>query len=263
MQIQVVVKAKNSAGIATINEFGVIMKRYSQILIWTILSLSIVLISCNDVRKDPLPTATSDISKNYSPYNCTQCHGSVNAAPPKDLSGNTAISSPGVGAHQAHLLASDFVGATVACNECHLVPTVYDAPGHLDATPGAEVIFQGAVTTSRFSHIAGADTAATFSNATLQCANTYCHGYFPNGNKVSPVWNDETGQYRACGSCHGDPTKSTTGERALPKTRLNGGTHLSLQDNANILQCYRCHPSAIDSNYKLNQSKHINGQVDF
>lgn len=242
---------------------GVIMKRQYQILVLTILALSVLCISCSDLKKDT-SSLTSPVSKNYSPYNCNSCHGNeTNAAPPKDLEGNTSISAPGVGAHQSHLLASHSIGAAVACNECHVVPAVYDVPGHLDSTPGAEVVFYGAVSTARFSHIAGADTAARYSNATLHCANTYCHGYFPNGNRVSPVWTDESGQYRACGSCHGDPTKSTTGERALPKTRLNGGSHLSVQDNANILQCYRCHPSAIDANYNLNLSKHINGKVDF
>jgi predicted CxxxxCH...CXXCH cytochrome family protein len=239
------------------------MKRQCQILVPTILALSVLCISCSDLKKiNSAPT--SPVSKNYSPYNCNSCHGNkMNAAPPKDLEGNTLISSPGVGAHQSHLVASHSVGVVVACNECHIVPAVYDAPGHLDATPGAEVVFQGAVSKTRFSRIAGADTAARFLGTTLQCANTYCHGYFPNGNRMSPVWTDESGQYRACGSCHGDQTKSTIGERALPKTRLNGGYHLSVEDNSNIIQCYRCHPSAIDANYNLNLSRHINGNVDF
>jgi predicted CxxxxCH...CXXCH cytochrome family protein len=242
---------------------GVIMKRQYQIFVLTILALSVLCISCSDLKKDT-SAPTSPVSKNYSPYNCNSCHGNeTNAAPPKDLEGNTSISAPGVGAHQSHLLAIDSVGAVVACNECHTVPKFANDVGHLDSTPGAEVVFQGAVSTARFSHIAGADTAAKYSNTTLHCTNTYCHGYFPNGNRVSPTWTDESGQYRACGSCHGDPTKSTTGERALPKTRLNGGSHLSVQDNANIFQCYRCHPSAIDANYNLNFSRHINGQVDF
>jgi predicted CxxxxCH...CXXCH cytochrome family protein len=239
------------------------MKRQYQILVLTILALSVLCISCSDLKRDT-SAPTSSVSKNYSPYNCNSCHGNeTNAAPPKDLEGNTSTSAPGVGAHQSHLLASDSIGAAVACNECHVVPSLYNAAGHVDLTPGAEVVFHGVVSTARFSHIAGADTAAKYSNTTLQCTNTYCHGYFPNGNSVSPTWTDESGQYRACGSCHGDPTKSTTGERALPKTRLNGGTHLSVQDNANVLQCYRCHPSAIDANYNLNFSKHINSQVDF
>jgi len=239
------------------------MKRQDLFLILTIFALSIFCVSCSDLKRDT-STPTNSVSKNYSPYNCNSCHGNeTNAAPPKDLEGNTSISAAGVGAHQAHLLASDSVGAAVACNECHVVPAVYDAPGHLDSSPDAEVVFRGAVSTARFSHIAGADTAARYLQPTLSCANTYCHGYFPNGNRVSPSWTDGSGQYRACGSCHGDVTKPTIGERALPKTQLNGGSHLSVQNNPNITQCYRCHPSAIDANYNLNLSKHINGRVDF
>jgi predicted CxxxxCH...CXXCH cytochrome family protein len=238
------------------------MKRQYQTLVLAILALSVICISCSDLKRDS-SSPTSTVSKNYSPYNCNTCHGNeTNAAPPKDLEGNTSISAPGVGAHQSHLLASHSVGAAVACNECHVVPTLYDATGHIDLTPGVEVVFRGVVSTARFSRIAGADTASKFSGATLHCANTYCHGYFPNGNRVSPTWNDESGQYRVCGSCHGDTTKFDRGERALPKTHLNGGTHLSVQDNPNILQCYRCHSSVIDANYNLNLSKHINGKVD-
>jgi predicted CxxxxCH...CXXCH cytochrome family protein len=239
------------------------MKRQYQILVLAILALSVLCISCSDLKRDA-SAPTSSASMKYSPYNCNSCHGNeTNAAPPKDLEGNTSTSAPGVGAHQSHLLAGHSVGVAVACNECHGVPEIYDAAGHIDGTPGAEVFFRGVVSTGRFSHIAGADTAARYSRASSTCANTYCHGYFPNGNKQAPTWTDESGQSRACGSCHGDVTKATIGERALPKTPLTGGTHLSVQNNANITQCYRCHPSAIDVNYTLNVSKHINGQVDF
>jgi hypothetical protein len=38
------------------------------------------------------------------PENCATCHGNENSpAPPRDLDGNTAASSPRVGAHQIHL----------------------------------------------------------------------------------------------------------------------------------------------------------------
>jgi predicted CxxxxCH...CXXCH cytochrome family protein len=256
MQIQAAVKAKNSVDIATTNEFGVLMKRHQQILILTILLLSITLISCIDARKDPLPTAASDVSKNYSPYDCTSCHGSINAAPPKDLSGHTSISSPGVGVHQSHLLASHSVSVAVACNECHTVPKSANDTGHLDVTPGAEVTFQGDVVSSNLAALAGSAHPA-YSHMTLKCDNTYCHGYFPNGNKTAPSWTDGSGQYRACGSCHGDVTKSTTGDRALPKTSLTGGFHPS---NTN---CSQCHSRTINASYQLNALRHINGQIDF
>jgi predicted CxxxxCH...CXXCH cytochrome family protein len=239
------------------------MKRQYVILIFTILSLSVILVSCSDVKRS-LPTETSILTKNYSPYHCNSCHGNtLNAAPPQDLEGNTSISSPGVGAHQEHLLADDSISIAVACNECHRVPEFYNSPGHLDSTPGAEVLFQGNISKSVFAHNSGADTTAKYSPSTLTCINTYCHGNFLGGNKATATWTDTSGQSRQCGSCHGDVTKASIGERALPKTRLNGGIHMSSQDNANITQCYRCHPNVINSNYKLNPLKHINGQVDF
>jgi predicted CxxxxCH...CXXCH cytochrome family protein len=213
------------------------MKRRYQIFVLAILVLSVLSISCSDLKRNT-SAPTSSVSEIYSPYNCNACHGNeTNAAPPRDLQGNTSTSSPGVGAHQSHLLADDGISLPVACNECHLVPHAYNSPGHLDTTPGAEVLFQGTITKSRFSHIAGADTASRYVRGTLTCQNTYCHGNFPSGNKAAPIWNDQSGAYAACGSCHGDLTKSTIGDRALPKTVLNGGSHLSVQQYANITQC--------------------------
>jgi predicted CxxxxCH...CXXCH cytochrome family protein len=191
-------------------------------------------------------------SKPGGPENCTVCHGSINAAPPTDLSGNTASSFPGVGTHQSHLLVPDTLGALVACNECHTVPTSLTSPGHIDTTAGAEVQFLGSVVTSK---LAGSGTPS-YSHGTLKCANTYCHGNFPNGNNVSPVWNDVSGQYHACGSCHGDPTKSGIGNKALPKTAANGGTH------PNNIQCSNCHSAVIDANYKFKGTLHMNGRLD-
>jgi predicted CxxxxCH...CXXCH cytochrome family protein len=286
------------------------MMKHQHILVLISLSLTVLFVSCSDLKRD-LPTATSsgvqvhnagwidESSANFhgkaiqgngwntsdckschgpdysggtsgkscllchnqagGPENCRTCHGGNNAAPPKDLAGNT--NSPRVGAHQAHLLA-DSVFAAVSCNECHTVPSTLASAGHIDLTGRAEVLFNGSVVKSSFGSHAGTATRS-YSYTSFRCDNIYCHGYFPNGNNASPVWNDVTGQYKACGSCHGDTSQSTIGLRALPKTRLNGGTHLSQQDNSNILQCYRCHSSAIDANYKLSSSKHVNGYVDF
>jgi predicted CxxxxCH...CXXCH cytochrome family protein len=195
-------------------------------------------------------------NKPGGPENCTVCHGGMNFAPPKDLAGNTSDSSPGVGAHQSHLLGTDSIAAAVKCNECHIVPLTLTAVGHIDSTAGTEVTFNGSVVTSSLALRAGSATP-TFLNSTLTCDNTYCHGYFPNGNKQSVVWNDVSGQASACGSCHGDATKSTIGEKALPKTSLNGGTH------PNDTRCVNCHPRVIDANYKLTLSKHIDGQIEF
>lgn len=232
------------------------MKRQNKILILTILALSVLCISCSDLKRDT-SAPTSSVSENYSPYNCNSCHGNVtNAAPPKDLEGNTSISESEVSTHQSHLLASDSVGAAVACNECHIVPKLASDTGHLDLIAGAELTFQGDVVSSNLSALAGSARPA-YSQATLKCDNTYCHGYFPNGNKVSPTWTDESGQYRACGSCHGDVTKTASGDRALPKTSLTGGFH------PNNTNCSQCHSRTINASYQVNASLHINGRIDF
>jgi predicted CxxxxCH...CXXCH cytochrome family protein len=191
-------------------------------------------------------------SKPGGPENCTLCHGSTNAAPPKDLAGNTASSFASVGTHQSHMLVPDSLGAVVACNECHKVPTSLTTPGHIDTTAGAEVQFTGATSTSS---IIG-NGVASYSHTTLKCTNTYCHGNFRNGNNVSPMWTDTSGQYDACGSCHGDTKKTGIGNKALPKTAANGGTH------PNNTNCFQCHPNVIDGNYKFKGTLHINGRLD-
>jgi predicted CxxxxCH...CXXCH cytochrome family protein len=194
-------------------------------------------------------------NKPGGPENCTVCHGGINAAPPRDLLGNTEISFVGVGAHQSHLTAN-ILFATTSCNECHIVPISMVSSGHMDTTVGAEVQFYGPIVTSNLPSLAGPGEPS-YSRSIFKCDNIYCHGYFQNGNNVSPIWNDTTDQYSACGSCHGDITKSTIGDKALPMTSLNGGTHPN--DN----RCYNCHPSVINSNYQLNVSKHVNGKIDF
>jgi predicted CxxxxCH...CXXCH cytochrome family protein len=232
------------------------MKRQYQILVLAILALSVLCISCSDLKRNT-SAPTSSVSENYSPYTCNACHGNAtNAAPPKDLEGNTSTSSPGVGAHQAHLLASHTLSAKVGCTECHTVPALYSDVGHLDLTAGAELSFQGDVVTSNLAALAGPAHPA-YSRTTLKCDNTYCHGYFPNGNKAAPVWTDVSGQNRACGSCHGDPSQTTAGSKALPKTSLNGGTH------PNNTNCSQCHTIAITSSYQFMNAKHINGKLDF
>ena len=70
------------------------------------------------------------------PESCTLCHGSAaNAAPPKALNGKTAITEIGVGRHQLHV-----VDRMYRCELCHVMPQQFDAPSHIDASEGAEVI---------------------------------------------------------------------------------------------------------------------------
>ena len=155
--------------------------------------------------------------------NCIACHGNVdNAAPPADPSGNTATSAPGVGAHQQHLGISAW-HATLACAECHIVPTkaAYDptVPTHLN---GKDDLVWGPLAQS-----------GTFDSTTLTCAGTYCHGStLPEavaGGSVNrtPVWNQVDGTWSACGTtCHTNPP---------------GGSHPT------STSCQSCHASVVAS----------------
>lgn len=202
-------------------------------------------------------------SKTGGPENCTTCHGGVNAAPPKDLSRNTLRIANGVGAHQAHVVGGS-IGAAVACNVCHVVPTAVADSGHINSGI-AEVKFD---TTSAFYR-----SNALYSPSTATCSNMYCHGNFQNGNRAnSIVWTDTTGVNLAtkCGTCHGDPTISDslkTEDRARPKTIAQGGTHPNKDDykdpSGASLKCYRCHGNVVDANLNIiNKALHINGKVD-
>lgn len=118
--------------------------------------------------------------------NCTFCHGGTDdpsGAPPKALDGSTERTSPGVGAHQAHIKASD-LHAAFDCGTCHLKPYDIFSLTHLDGK--VEVLFPPD----------GLNAQAGFSRN--GCQNTYCHGKGQN----SPAFNDPTPL--TCHSCHGD-----------------------------------------------------------
>ena len=196
------------------------------------------------------------------PENCTTCHGSKTSnAPPKDLNGNYSTSERGVGAHQAHLKENSF-GRVVSCTECHVIPGTVYTPGHIDSDNRAEVIMSNDLTilanlvTNDPSTIYYDSTQITYSPnpeynlEALTCSNTYCHGYFKNGNLDNkPVWNNSS--TAACGTCHGDETSP------LPKTNSQGGSHIN---NPN---CYICHSDVVDADLKIiNPSKHIDGLLN-
>jgi predicted CxxxxCH...CXXCH cytochrome family protein len=148
-----------------------------------------------------------------SPEACNTCHGNFLAAandtaswaPPKSLLNDTSTSIRSVGAHQLHLASTFMVsGNKVDCKECHIVPATISAPGHLGASP-AEVVFNGSLASLKTN--SGAVTPnPSYNPATVKCNNTYCHGYFNNGNLTNaPVWNIADGSQKKCGSCHGNP----------------------------------------------------------
>ncbi len=170
---------------------------------------------------------------------CTSCHGSENAAPPRDANGGLSTTSAGVGAHQIHVLGTPRSRA-VPCGECHRVPTEISTPGHVDTPLPAELGFSG---------VATAFGAAPRYEAGA-CADTACHGaVFPDGNDsggglTTPQWTTVDGTQAACGSCHG-----------LPPPR----PHPYYSDD-----CGRCHENAApDGKSFLRPERHVDGIVTF
>ena len=159
---------------------------------------------------------------------CSACHGQSGlGAPPPDLAGSTATSAPGVGAHSVHLQAAQTHGA-VACGECHQVPSSVEAPGHIDASRPADVVF---------GPLAGAEgSTPAFDADALTCAGSYCHG------SATPVWNDPRSSSEACGTCHEVPPPP-------PHPASD--------------QCGACHGEVIDLNGAfVAPERHVDGTVD-
>ena len=127
---------------------------------------------------------------------CTTCH----------VEGPTACATchqdgPTTGAHATHR------GAQVACAQCHTVPAVWDAPGHIlgDSAP-AEVTFGARADLTPVA--ADRKGPATFTDGT--CTNVYCHGdalHAPGGTALQPRW-DDPAPSGTCGRCHGTPPPS-------------------------------------------------------
>ena len=201
---------------------------------------------------------TIDLFRITTQADCGHCHGSAtNAAPPRDLSKNTAVTFRGVGAHQSHVAA--LTAQTVRCTECHKVPTTLDyagTDGHMDATAGAEFMWNDTLASRA---TIGATPVPAYDSSAVTCSNTYCHGAFTNGNPTNVVtWNGAAGTGAACGTCHGDPNQTTNPLKAMPKNTSNGGTHTT---NAN---CVACHNQTVDVDGNIiNPANHINGKANY
>jgi predicted CxxxxCH...CXXCH cytochrome family protein len=164
------------------------------------------------------------------------CHGTASSpAPPLDVSGASDSSAPGVGAHQKHLNTT--TARQVQCNDCHVVPTSVDSPGHLNPAPGSLVVFSALASSGSVNPVWSG----------MSCTNVYCHNPATasqptTGGSVSePQWTS-TGQV-VCGSCHGLPPPS-------PHPSVTGS-------------CNGCHTNLTSSMGFIDVSKHINGTVDF
>lgn len=173
------------------------------------------------------------------PTQCNACHGDDKSpAPPKDLSGNTATTARGVGAHQAHL-QNNGRNVVVACEACHQVPASTEASGHLDASLPAEVLFQSLA-------VFGGLQPKWERNSNT-CSQVYCHGAtLDGGTHTSPVWTQVDGSQATCGSCHGNP----------PRKVRSGASHTASKD------CYLCHSSMAKDGTIKQPALHINGRVD-
>jgi len=208
------------------------------------------------------------------PEACNTCHGNFNApvgnnlswAPPRAVNGDTVATSRGVGAHQAHLLAT--MGKVLKCQECHTVPSQVYAAGHINS-PLPAIVAMNDTLANLVSGSGAFIPHPAYSAAQLQCNNTYCHGnwqaqkasapadrqyiYIDSvivGANYSPKWTGGVNE-ATCGSCHGLP----------PKGHLGYGTNeLPLSSCGNS----GCHTGIVDGNGKiLDPTKHINGKIDY
>jgi predicted CxxxxCH...CXXCH cytochrome family protein len=173
------------------------------------------------------------------PTLCNACHGdATSAAPPFDLGGAASTSSPGVGAHRAHLEGSG-IARPVACVECHEVPSEVLAGGHLDTSLPAELVFSG---------VAKAFGASPSYDGE-RCSNSYCHGdefvfgHDSGGLATEPVWTVVDGTQKQCSSCHGLPP---------PFPHPPGP-----------IFCSDCHSNVGITLQILDPTSHVNGVVDF
>ncbi len=188
---------------------------------------------CEDFESEP------DGNTNCEPLGlgCTDCHGDPergDPAPPLDTRGRSATSEVTVGAHQAHLGASDW-HAELRCEHCHRVPAAVNAAGHIGGGP-AELTWGALATTG--------DASPRFDRGAATCASVYCHGSTldAGGSNTTPVWTVVDGSQAACGTCHG-----------LPPAAPHPQNH----------DCATCHGAVVSAGGGFHDpSRHINGQVE-
>ncbi|MDF1565163.1 MAG: cytochrome c3 family protein [Deltaproteobacteria bacterium] len=165
------------------------------------------------------------------PLLCNTCHGSATSdAPPVDTAGDVLTTDTGVGAHQSHLGSSTW-HRPVICTDCHLVPSAWTDPGHMDTPLPAELTW-GALPTG---------DGATATWAAGSCDN-YCHGQtlMTGGTDTTPVWTTVNGTQAACGTCHGLPPDYPHVDRG---------------------DCQSCHPDAAAGLTFSTPAQHVDGTV--
>jgi len=182
---------------------------------------------------------------------CTSCHGNskittypLDAAPPVDTSGNTATTSPGVGAHQVHLVNTDLRSSPIQCTECHVVPSDFThstQPLNLTWGPLASLCITN-----------DCSPAPSYNTATYTCTN-FCHGstLYAGGSNTTPQWNVVNGTQAACGTCHGLPPPPATGHF---QSAACGACHCGYTTYA--------YPGMPENASTINLDNHINGTVE-
>jgi predicted CxxxxCH...CXXCH cytochrome family protein len=170
---------------------------------------------------------------------CNGCHGSETdprGAPPRDLSGNTAVSVVGVGAHGAHVNSS-WLSAPLDCVFCHRKPAdAYDA-GHFDGV-ATVTAYQGE---DAAWIAAGKDPG--WNRGTATCATSYCHSAYAPANV--PVWTQPRAE--SCGTCHGLPP---------------GAPHPEVASD--LAGCGACHPDTMTGSGQMIPpplGAHLDGRV--
>jgi predicted CxxxxCH...CXXCH cytochrome family protein len=201
------------------------------------------------------PTTHANGVVDVSTMTCTSCHGNsaqtatqaapLYAAPPVDTKGNSAATTRGVGAHQAHLFGTTLRTTAIACGECHTIPAATShSNGTVDMTWG---------TLAR----AGASTP-TWTGTT--CTN-YCHGAtLVGGTLKSPTWTGGAAQVAGCAACHGAPpaaphvqnTACGSCHTGFTSTTVAKATHIDGTVNVATLTCSTCHGLATRTATTLN-----------
>jgi hypothetical protein len=188
------------------------------------------------------------------PENCATCHG---MPPAPDRYGNTSSTARGVGAHKIHYTGTGTISATpMVCNDCHHMPNGVSDTAHITATGYAQVYISnlGILQTN------GVAPSTSYSQSTLKCTNTFCHGNWTlpksglasdsvfsgtvmtGGLTNAPVWNGGPSQ-AVCGTCHVIPPTGHT-----PSSSSN---------------CYTCHGDVMNASGVIsNKAKHMNGKID-
>ncbi len=200
---------------------------------------------------------------------CGKCHsssaaGAVTAGTPYYSTSfptkTTLNTDPKVGAHTAHITASESLHPGLACADCHGIVNLNDAT-HMNG-----------VTNFNWSVLAKTgNLSPSYNPATGQCTNVYCHGNAmpggdTSGSNKSPIWNvptylPATLTVAGCGTCHGFPPPTANGHPAVilpvgfPSATVPIGTSCNCHGNIN--------PAGYSyANIFVDKTMHINGTLE-